>query len=64
MPDLVDIAEIAESMDEFRATPFEASAWAADTGPAMAGFLVKSEPGTGFEVMGSETVRKTFVLPA
>jgi hypothetical protein len=62
-PDLVEIAEMAESMEEFRVSPLEDSAWAAATGPAMAGDTGEFEPVPGFEVIGSETVRNPFGLP-
>jgi hypothetical protein len=62
-PDLVEIAEMAESMEEFRVSPLEDSAWAAATGPAMTGDNGKFEPVAGFEIRGSETVRNPFGLP-
>ena len=61
-PDLVEIAEMAESIEEFRVS-LEDSAWAAATGPAMVGDKVESEPVAGFEFRGSETVRNPFGLP-
>ena len=58
--DLADMADMAESIDEFRGNPFAASPWAAATGPAMGrrgGLGVPS----GLLVNGSETLRLAFV---
>ena len=58
--DLEDMAEMAESIDEFRGKPLAASPWATATGPAM-GRRGGFEGPAGLLVTGSETLRAAFV---